>query len=1285
MRLSDNGRNISVRDALESIIAVMPLRTNIFGEGVGAGLSDLAAVWPGYDSLFDRFHAYERSLFGLASCTQKHRYMQDLLKAGDGQCLFGLSSGGGNTNSSADASWNSVQCGQLCSLLCLYWLIDLLSYLRKGEPVSVRTPKVSRYLNLDGLHRYGDLADWTVHVFRFRDITDGKGDYDDGMRSTEASASWKLLSFLKSNAYRSAKSHVIANLAVAAMHLAFIKDYVLSDNALPDLPDQINDDVIANAPGDVREFLTELGSLATFFATSRTRTVKGGQSLACFRGPLQLALAISPLYLLCPAVLCKKPWSRRLILSAAFHLGNEKPTSLLESEKAIWTVLLSMADGDLDPLDAPTRLKEYMPWGLIDSAKSCQDRFWFKFDRGDRRQADQASHFNQSANLASVQDSDISKPFRGLSDLIAHGSIASPNLSVVDEEDELRPENFDVLGGDAEASPRGKQFVDDVHMMTAENMANVALQGEASALRGVPSSTTGPEVLAYSADEGEAVLAYSADEGEAVLSSESSTSAGDDAGCDVNQSGLEDWDMQDADYESSDNEEGRQFPVAVRRSDRLATLPKDFGKVHASASLECDESSSSGHNVDPLFLPGTPDSESVTVEFGSPAFISPVKHQDSPGGGEHSSKTIETRSSRSFDFEDVLLRAGFDVDNSEVRRESADEIQTVFRRMRLRSQNVFRVFGAAGRIFMVAPESHHQLYLSRLKSMLSTVEKSYVRGESVHLSDPSRSAFEVYKSEDFAATSYASIISKLVHKNIVVTGASVQSCVFSREAVDPICHLYEKVQIRDQSRDLSPDCLDAGSALMDATQHVSRTFPIDNFVETPVFTGCLRDIVEESENLQGKIMDAPHISLPCQERTTCARSSNYPLRFHAATALDPQPVFGSPGPCLRWASACTGHAVSFFRLPPQGTHCFANVSCGKQIWFIANGRSEIAEGNETRDDGVKSLCDMEAVVLEQGDFIFVRGNQPFATYALEASVVRGEYFYSSTLMRNTALGLIRGLIMGESVVDRCANDLPVLRRRLVDLYRLGFLEGRILRSGIDFVDLDFPDVHTFMGFLDFLSLCSVIILGNVLDARSYAITSNLNSWMSKETKDFLINTYDFNDIILPERLSMMYARGLAFELLDWAREFVTVTSSSGAVLDDFPTQYLLCHMAMLLREKKTANAHNIWGVAGCDYGQLKRQLENVAMSDPKILRQWGSLDVESFQSLEKLDHCTVICAESPVRPAIRSQLVKRGCTRLDARYLVKEGQRGECDRAVLRDDVDHLLNEEERVRKRARV
>ncbi len=97
------------------------------------------------------------------------------------------------------------------------------------------------------------------------------------------------------------------------------------------------------------------------------------------RSPFQLAVMISPLYLLVTRRLSTKSFHRRTVIDLAARLGPHKPPRILAVESSIWDAIFRLAEGRVSVYTALRELAESLPWSDIDMAASnCEaDQQWF--------------------------------------------------------------------------------------------------------------------------------------------------------------------------------------------------------------------------------------------------------------------------------------------------------------------------------------------------------------------------------------------------------------------------------------------------------------------------------------------------------------------------------------------------------------------------------------------------------------------------------------------------------------------------------------------------------------------------------------------------------------------------------------------------------------------------------------------------------------------------------------------------------------------------------------------
>ena len=101
-------------------------------------------------------------------------------------------------------------------------------------------------------------------------------------------------------------------------------------------------------------------------------------SLVGYRSPLQLALMISPLYLLVTLRLSTKSFHRRAVIDFAARLGPHKPPPVLAVENLIWDAIFRLAEGQVSVHEVLCDLADSFPWSDIDVALNCHmEKGWF--------------------------------------------------------------------------------------------------------------------------------------------------------------------------------------------------------------------------------------------------------------------------------------------------------------------------------------------------------------------------------------------------------------------------------------------------------------------------------------------------------------------------------------------------------------------------------------------------------------------------------------------------------------------------------------------------------------------------------------------------------------------------------------------------------------------------------------------------------------------------------------------------------------------------------------------
>jgi hypothetical protein len=149
-----------------------------------------------------------------------------------------------------------------------------------------------------------------------------------------------------------------------------------------------------------------------------------------------------------------------------------------------------------------------------------------------------------------------------------------------------------------------------------------------------------------------------------------------------------------------------------------------------------------------------------------------------------------------------------------------------------------------------------------------------------------------------------------------------------------------------------------------------------------------------------------------------------------------------------------------------------------------------------------------------------------------------------------------------------------------------------------------PNVDSINGLMNLLSACVLVILGNVLDFRTYRAPTQEENQKADKNQQILIS-HDFNTISFNERLAICYSRGVALHLIHWVRHFCVVTGPKGEDVPDLPSLFFVQIAQTLIKYKEGANTSGLELEANCTLDMLTRQIENVVKIDSQFSSLWS--------------------------------------------------------------------------------
>jgi len=149
-----------------------------------------------------------------------------------------------------------------------------------------------------------------------------------------------------------------------------------------------------------------------------------------------------------------------------------------------------------------------------------------------------------------------------------------------------------------------------------------------------------------------------------------------------------------------------------------------------------------------------------------------------------------------------------------------------------------------------------------------------------------------------------------------------------------------------------------------------------------------------------------------------------------------------------------------------------------------------------------------------------------------------------------------------------------------------------------------PNVHNIDGLMNLLSACVLVVLGNVLDFRTYRAPTQEENQKANKNQQLLIDQ-DLNTIPVNERFAICYSRGVALHLMDWIRRFSSITGPGGEKIQDLPSFFFVQIAQTLIKYKMGANDSQLDLQANCKLDMLTRQIENVVKIDPHFSSLWS--------------------------------------------------------------------------------
>ncbi|PPQ74768.1 hypothetical protein CVT26_005013 [Gymnopilus dilepis] len=1154
------------------------------------------------------------------------------------------------------------------------------------------------------------------------------------------------------------------------MHLAYLKETRFPSQSLPDLPDQITGEIIEHtSDSEERSFLLDLQGVLCSIAGYRQRNANGGFTLASFRGPLQVALALSPVYLLSTRLLGNKVWNKRVLTDASCMLGNNKPSALLLVEKIIWNTLFLLADGQLDPREVLLRLNRDLPWADIRSnSRFAGSRTWFDpcclqassssvssvsvFDHCTRHGpgdygVDGSRLGSASGRSSSVRDPEENEPIPLFvpAPNASQGEkseqpscVTGTDLPMYDGFSQARQpsgntplflscseDDYTVAGPVSPSSDHNEHVTSQSERLPVRNpdvSPSASAQHAEGALNTRLSSNASDDALDGTYDpDGHSSMSSPSDHTAFVNDLDSTSSSTDKASISVLSSARMGTD-NNGDL-SSNNEEGirgalgPQDPRLLRRSERLLMF-----QMASTLSRTPSDGANNLHSPPPRkrkkrHVRASDDETSVELA------TSPNTNVSAASGSE----------ANPIDVDQLNFPSMWDPDELQDFRNVSNGRPSVLDREcsipkstppPVQSERQFKLFRPDGTEVVISPSSSTDLELRRFTRLLDRVAGSYVDGKALHVAQPDKSLLLLMSHDEFVKLGPEEIQEILSKKCIVVKEDTHFECAFDRDTLNRIYPLHGQILLRGMLitastlwclqplLDYSPAPL--SSSLINATacgappaqaplekSEIRESLPRHRM-------GTLNELLCLENRTFCKVLSTSRVPMP-QEDTTPRGFSTDAHAWHQTRGRPSSPLSESfPSALTRWAVARTAHVIEPLDLEPAGYNSFHTTKCG-DVLYVFSRPSRSMRNILKPDDFMLRIdsrlddedCELEAILLSEG---YTFSAQPCVVYCHKDSVVQGGYFYLSGLMQNTLRGLVADFVSNNTGTDSLDSYCPGLLRCVMEFYGLAFLERKLNPLGksiglslssyyfalTSFTDISYghlPAIHTAKGLCDLLSVCSLLILSNVIDARTYLAPNQSAITSPDDLRLSIRDRFDRTGISRKERISMIYARGLAFEILQWITEYCEMRDGQGNVIQDFAYRFVSRVMDLIVQCKQEATTRSSFRPQRCTIDQLRTQLSNIASCDVNLKKIWpednGRFPVQ-LSSTQFDSACTVRWRDWSRQSLSLRSILQKGATPLDVKFARGELKRSAWD-MVMAEDGNEIECDDLRCEKRLRI
>ena len=261
--------------------------------------------------------------------------------------------------------------------------------------------------------------------------------------------------------------------------------------------------------------------------------------------------------------------------------------------------------------------------------------------------------------------------------------------------------------------------------------------------------------------------------------------------------------------------------------------------------------------------------------------------------------------------------------------------------------------------------------MEKLEKLFETAVGQYKDGLPLHLSDPTRSSISIMSAMDFECKTAGEIQELLRTKHLLISDcAKDTNFKFDQTGLDTLCMSMHPIEVQ-------------GTSLPRPPIHISYVTFVDQSVrvgeagagELWLTTAMTGQLLEAANTPDGKILNALEFPMGLASFDPPPKYSTDLLSLRVAgRGIVP------PTSDIRWGTAATSGACTWFHLDSNGLGVSVNLKCRLKIWFFLKddeGKLNVINCFEDFELDEANGYQLEAVVLRPGTQMFVDHLSPY--------------------------------------------------------------------------------------------------------------------------------------------------------------------------------------------------------------------------------------------------------------------------------------------------------------------